>query len=108
MPKLGHFRKKKVYLPSFDSPKDKAWVEVALDFPVSWSVDAKEGEEAGLEMLAKIIVAWNLTDDTGKVAPINKNTVTELNHTDQRVIIKAIGLDKLIEEAKLGKDEKKS
>ena len=107
MPTLGHYRKKRIFLPSFDDPKDKAWVELALDFPASW-ISETETEDGGWDMISKVIVAWNLVGDDGKVAAITPKSVKRLNHTDQRAIVEALGLEGIAQAAKLTKNEKKT
>ena len=109
MPKLGHFRKKKIYLPSYEDPKDKAWVEVALDYPLKWVNElneAKDDVKKGWQFAARLIQSWNLTDEAGKVMPINTETVQELNSTDQNAILKVIS--DVSDVSKLTVKEKKS
>ena len=41
-------------------------------------------------LLSRMIVAWNLDDESGKVLPINTETVKELSITDSDAIIRRI------------------
>jgi hypothetical protein len=80
----------RVFLPSDDKPEippeKRGWIEIKDRLQLQQIAEVAamgiRASEAMLEVLARMITAWNLTDESGEIAPINAQNINRMDPAD--------------------------
>lgn len=109
MPKLGAQRLEKYKMPS-STADDEAHVTVNLNFDAGTIIDieSETAKAATVDMMEKMIVEWNYTDDSGQVAPITKDNIRRMPGIDFAFLDKKIEEKLMQPNEALSKEEKKT
>lgn len=97
---------RRVTLKSVDESQSEDWVDIRERFSFQHVIDSsgEDGLKAGLQLLEKAIVAWNLKDDNGNDVPVTRESILSLDMDTVGELIKEVNSSINISDKKKGKE----
>ncbi len=97
---------RRITLKNSDGSQSEDWVDIRERFSFQHVIDSsgEDGLKAGLQLLEKAIVAWNLKDESGIDAPVTKENILRLDMDTVGELIKEVNASINVNDKKKGKE----